>query len=300
MPTTQQSEIRGIRNGIEQEKIVFAKPDYVKTIIGMAIVVINVFLTQIALAGPCENARRYEAFAQEKAREAYNMAMGAAGSLDIGGAMAAYGPAGEAQSYRALAQQAAAQCSQTRHGARYPVRAPQLRRERAAELKAKHRAPRGRVPEQQAPQQGENRQVAPPVVQNLGTSGYGPERTGAEWSPFVADLVPRAVASQIRQGDGYADHGDWNGAEKFYAQALSIDPNSQEALNKLNEARMKQGKAQNARVPLPPAPAVLPVPPAPPAQPALPPNQVKVVNQLLNNIKNAIQKGGEFDGNIPQ
>ena len=75
--------------------------------------------------------------------------------------------------------------------------------------------------------------------QDEGNRGIGPPRTGLDWEPFLDDLRPKAVESQIRQGDNFANKGDWEKAAKLYKQAARIDPNNELARQKAAQARQK-------------------------------------------------------------
>ncbi len=79
--------------------------------------------------------------------------------------------------------------------------------------------------------------VQGPRTKHFGSRGFGPERTGLDWVPFIADLRPKMSNSQIQQGDNYAKKGDWPGALKFYDQAARINPNSLRAAEKADQAR---------------------------------------------------------------
>lgn len=137
------------------------------------------------------------------------------------------------------------------------------------------------------------------------STGYGPPRTGLDWKPFLADLRPRAVASQLRQGDNYAGRGDMQAAARYYDLASRIDPSNQLARQKADEAHKSLNQTQPIAPPAPPEqttplPQSSPVDRASPKTPsaasqpvtaeleALPSN---VVNNYLQNPSPAAAEG---------
>ena len=103
-----------------------------------------------------------------------------------------------------------------------------------------------------------------PRTQHFGSRGFGPERTGLDWQPFIADLHPKMANSQIQQGDSYAKKGDWLGALRLYEQAARINPNSLRAAEKANQARTMIRRAE------PPSAGPEAEPPPPPQPPSAP------------------------------
>ncbi len=102
-----------------------------------------------------------------------------------------------------------------------------------------------------------------PRTQHFGSRGFGPERTGLDWEPFLGDLRPKMANSQIQQGDNYAKKGDWPGALKLYDQAARINPNSLRAAEKADQVR-----AMIRRAVPPAAEPEVEQPPQPPSAPS--------------------------------
>ncbi|HEY9684555.1 MAG TPA: hypothetical protein V6C86_23435 [Oculatellaceae cyanobacterium] len=107
--------------------------------------------------------------------------------------------------------------------------------------------------------------------------GYGPPRTGLDWQPFLANLRPKALTSALRQGDNFANQGDWASALKDYDLASRIDPANQLARQKASDARDKLKQTPTSAPPpgsTPPTAAPSPptgLPNASPSQPTAAP-----------------------------
>ena len=115
-----------------------------------------------------------------------------------------------------------------------------------------------------------------PRTKHFGSRGFGPERTGLDWEPLIADLRPKMANSQLQQGDNYAKKGDWTGALRLYDQAARINPNSLRAAEKADQARTMIRRAEppsaEPEVGQPPAPQP---PIAPPGGAPSPPGQAQ-------------------------
>ena len=192
--------------------------------------------SQMALAGPCEDAQEYYRLWRETDATAARAVGGNPANIFAG-----LRYVGTIARYKALYDKAAAECARLQSG-----------------------------------------QVTEPKTQPHGNRGYGPARTGLDWKPFLADLRPRALASQLRQGDNYANKGDWDAAARCYDLAARIAPNNQRALQKAESAHQKSNQtAQPAPAqPAPPETGTQPQAPAPspldtlkpaPTEPATPP-----------------------------
>lgn len=212
-----------------------------------------IFAAHTAFAGPCEDAERYYQLWQQADAEGAEAVQQAAGNGGILGGLAALGTgldyAQRAAYYKSKYEQAAAECARLRSQQGGTRSQPALRSKATPRPK-----------------------VTGPKTQNFGERGYGPERTGLDWKPFLADLVPRAVASQLRQGKGYADKGDWASAANHYDQAAGIDPNNRLARRKADEARQKLKEEQPPpSTPPPSTPPPTSPPPSTPAPQSVPP-----------------------------
>jgi hypothetical protein len=127
-----------------------------------------------------------------------------------------------------------------------------------------------------------------PRTQHFGSRGFGPERTGLDWQPFIADLHPKMANSQIQQGDNCAKKGDWQGALRLYDLAARISPASLRAAEKADQARTMIRRAvppsAEPEVAQPPA-APPPIAPTGAAPSTPPPTENRPVEKLPGRLR---------------